>query len=146
MVDDPSWLRKELAGKEKEIESLSSQLHDLHEQNASLRVEGVKLHNQVLKEREKAESAKLRGFKMGYEKAKAEKGSDRVFHDHIRNHFKDEHPDWTVVCKICDRSYDDIVNDFVEVTQVCGDCGKEIDTKKAHRFCPHCKAGRKVKR
>ena len=31
------------------------------------------------------------------------------FYDHIQNHFKKDHPDWEVKCKICDRSYAEIL-------------------------------------
>ena len=33
-----------------------------------------------------------------------------IFVEHIRNHFKDEHPDWKVCCKICNKSIDEITN------------------------------------
>jgi hypothetical protein len=37
--------------------------------------------------------------------------SDKIFHDHIKAHFEKEHPDWKVVCKICNKPYDEIVKD-----------------------------------
>lgn len=36
---------------------------------------------------------------------------DRIFHDHIKSHFEKEHPDWKVICKICGKSYDEIVSE-----------------------------------
>lgn len=38
------------------------------------------------------------------------KPRDRIFHDHIKSHFEKEHPEWEVICKICNRTYNDIVN------------------------------------
>lgn len=34
---------------------------------------------------------------------------DKIFHDHIEAHFKKEHPNWKVVCKICGKTYEEII-------------------------------------
>ena len=39
---------------------------------------------------------------------------ERKFHNHIRGHFEKDHPDWKVVCKICGKSHDEIVNEGVK--------------------------------
>lgn len=33
----------------------------------------------------------------------------KKFHDHIKAHFEKEHPDWKVKCKICGKTYDEII-------------------------------------
>lgn len=33
------------------------------------------------------------------------------FHDHIKNHFSKEHPDWKVICKICGKSFEEITKE-----------------------------------
>ena len=42
-----------------------------------------------------------------YDKERYE--GDKIFHDHIKSHFEKEHPDWNVICKICNKTYDEIV-------------------------------------
>jgi len=33
----------------------------------------------------------------------------KIFYNHIANHFKELHSDWKVVCKICDKSFEQII-------------------------------------
>ena len=33
----------------------------------------------------------------------------KQFHDHIKGHFENEHPDWEVECKICDKTISEII-------------------------------------
>jgi len=42
------------------------------------------------------------------------KYDDHVFHDHIKAHFEKEHPNWKVICKICNKTYDEIVKKGVK--------------------------------
>ena len=35
----------------------------------------------------------------------------KKFHDHIKSHFEKKHPDWKVCCKICKKTYEEIIND-----------------------------------
>ncbi|GAH07066.1 unnamed protein product, partial [marine sediment metagenome] len=34
----------------------------------------------------------------------------KKFHDHIKAHFEKEHPDWQVKCKICGKTFKEIVD------------------------------------
>ncbi len=43
--------------------------------------------------------------------AESELDKTHRFHDHIKAHFEKEHPDWQVVCKMCGKTYAEIVND-----------------------------------
>ena len=54
---------------------------------------------QVVIERQQKEINELKKFKM--------------FYDHIKQHFKKEHPDWKVMCKICGKTFDEIVKEMV---------------------------------
>jgi len=38
----------------------------------------------------------------------------KVFYDHIKRHFEKEHPDWKVMCKICGKSFEQIVKEVGE--------------------------------
>ncbi|RLG45314.1 MAG: hypothetical protein DRN81_01985 [Thermoproteota archaeon] len=49
-------------------------------------------------------------IRKAFKLAKTVFGKDKIFHDHIKSHFEKEHPDWEVVCKICGKSYEEIVN------------------------------------
>ena len=35
----------------------------------------------------------------------------KIFYDHVRAHFEKEHPYWKVMCKICDKNFDEIVKE-----------------------------------
>lgn len=39
----------------------------------------------------------------------------QVFYDHIKAHFEKEHPDWEVCCKICGKTFRQILDDYVSV-------------------------------
>lgn len=43
--------------------------------------------------------------------AKKELLKYKKFHDHIKAHFEKEHPEWVVKCKICDKTFDEIVEE-----------------------------------
>lgn len=36
----------------------------------------------------------------------------KKFHDHIKAHFEKEHPEWEVKCKICDKTFNQIVEEI----------------------------------
>jgi proteasome lid subunit RPN8/RPN11 len=67
---------------------------------------------------------------------------DKLFIEHIRNHFKDEHPDWEVVCKICGKTAKEIVGERVEVLKK-SDVEKEIEDINNPDY--ECKCGFKGK-
>lgn len=35
----------------------------------------------------------------------------KKFYNHIKAHFEKEHPGWKVKCKICDKTFEEIVNE-----------------------------------
>ena len=43
-----------------------------------------------------------------YKQSVEEDDRYKIFHDHIRAHFENEHPDWKVHCKICRKDSDRI--------------------------------------
>lgn len=56
-------------------------------------------------------SEKAKVEKSNAEQKEKEMMSYKLFYEHILNHFKKEHPDWKVKCKICDKSFDEIVKE-----------------------------------
>ena len=82
LMEEIASLRAELKAKEKEIEDWKK-LKEYWETETRLKIK---------------EHAKQLG-----------EIPDRIFHDHIKAHFEKEHPDWKVICKICGKTYEEII-------------------------------------
>jgi len=60
---------------------------------------------------------------------------DMVFHNHIENHFKKEHPDWKVMCKICGKSFDQIIKEEGSKLVSVRLASESVDLKALKDYC-----------
>ena len=57
----------------------------------------------------------------------------KQFHDHIKGHFENEHPDWEVECKICDKTISEIIQELSSGgSEMCPDCNVPMKKEIAH--------------
>jgi hypothetical protein len=91
--------------KDKEIADC---MESLRESNKEL----TKKADEIASLRSDAEMWKLENeTSLGKLESLKKENPDMIFHNHIKAHFEKEHPDWKVICKICGKSYEDIVGE-----------------------------------
>lgn len=102
--------REAMEKESKEIAALTEKVAELEKEVKGIRElrlkdakerEGLALSNGSL-------NTMVKDWNEAYEKLKAEKEKLERFPQHIRTHFKDEHPDWHVECKICHKTFEEI--------------------------------------